>query len=182
MEIGGLHVSYYFICKRKLWLYLRGVTQEHGSDLVEQGRLIHETSYPERRERYRELIFDGVRIDYYDPVDRIIHELKKSPACRTAHVWQLKHYILRLEERGVEGVTGILEYPRQRRTERIELEPDDRDALEAVYAEIDDLASSAPAPERINAPLCQSCAYHDFCYVSEADPNLNQPATTEALP
>ena len=37
---------------------------EHTSDLVYEGKLIHETSYPQRSERYEELEIDGIKIDF----------------------------------------------------------------------------------------------------------------------
>jgi CRISPR-associated exonuclease Cas4 len=39
---------------------------EHTSDLVYDGKLIHETSYPQRPERYEEISINGCKIDFYD--------------------------------------------------------------------------------------------------------------------
>jgi len=46
--ITGTHISYYLVCHRKLWLFSHEIRMEHTSDLVSEGRLIHETSYPQR--------------------------------------------------------------------------------------------------------------------------------------
>ncbi|TSA27004.1 MAG: Dna2/Cas4 domain-containing protein [Bacteroidetes bacterium] len=114
--ITGTHISYYLVCHQKLWLFANGIQMEHTSELVAEGRLIHETSYPQRSERYQELEIDGIKIDYYDARNKVIHEVKKSDKLETAHEWQLKYYIYVLERNGVEGVTAILEYPKLRRT------------------------------------------------------------------
>ena len=39
---------------------------EHISDLVYNGKLIHEKCYSQRSERYEEVEIDGIKIDYYD--------------------------------------------------------------------------------------------------------------------
>jgi len=64
---------------------------EHTSDLVYEGKLIHETSYPQRSERYEELEIDGIKIDFYDARNKVIHEIKKSDKIEEAHEWQLKY-------------------------------------------------------------------------------------------
>ncbi|MCB1318388.1 MAG: CRISPR-associated protein Cas4 [Leptospiraceae bacterium] len=160
-------MNYLLICKRKLWLYSAGVGMEHHSDLVDHGRLIHETAYPERSARYREVLLDGVKVDFYDPVDRIIHEIKKSPAFEDAHVWQLKFYIYKMELNGIQNVSGILEYPRQRRVQRVELMAGDRARLRTMCREIEAIQSRADAPEKKEQSHCKNCAYFDFCWSGE---------------
>ncbi|WP_245576745.1 CRISPR-associated protein Cas4 [Eisenibacter elegans] len=40
-------------------MFAQGLTIEHHSDLVYEGRLIGETSYPQRSERHQEFCFAG---------------------------------------------------------------------------------------------------------------------------
>ncbi|HOU97037.1 MAG TPA: Dna2/Cas4 domain-containing protein, partial [Bacteroidales bacterium] len=42
MRITGTHFNYYLICQCKLWLFAKGITMENTSDLVYEGKLIHE--------------------------------------------------------------------------------------------------------------------------------------------
>ncbi|WP_149694528.1 Dna2/Cas4 domain-containing protein [Chitinophaga sp. CF418] len=51
MNITATHINYYHICHRKLWLFSNGITLEHTSDLVAEGKLIGEHSYPQRAEK-----------------------------------------------------------------------------------------------------------------------------------
>ncbi|WP_250160069.1 Dna2/Cas4 domain-containing protein [Caloranaerobacter azorensis] len=44
-KVQGVKVNYYYICKRKLWLYSKGITMEQNSDRVMIGKLVHENSY-----------------------------------------------------------------------------------------------------------------------------------------
>ena len=97
----GTHFNYYHVCKRKLWLFANGIQMEHTSDMVYDGKLIHEQSYPQRSERYEEMEIDGIKIDYYDPRNKVIHEIKRSDKVEKAHEWQVKYYIRVLERNGI---------------------------------------------------------------------------------
>ena len=93
MTITGTHFNYNQICKRKLWLFANGITFEHTSDLVYEGKLIHEDSYPQRSEKYEEVELCGIKVDFYDTKHKVIHEIKKSNKIEKTHTLQLKYYI-----------------------------------------------------------------------------------------
>lgn len=78
MNPTGTHFNYYQVCKRKLWLFANGINMEHTSELVKEGKFIHEESYPQRSEKYEEVEVDGVKVDFYDAKNKVIHEIKKS--------------------------------------------------------------------------------------------------------
>jgi CRISPR-associated exonuclease Cas4 len=65
---------------------------------VAEGKLIGETSYPQRAEKYSEIEILGSKIDYYDRTKKVIHEVKKSDKMEEAHAWQVKYYIWLLEK------------------------------------------------------------------------------------
>ena len=114
MLITGTHFNYYLICRRKLWLFSNGISMEHTSDLVYEGKLIHETTYPQRSGKYTELELEGIKIDYFDDRKNIVHEIKKSESHEEAHEWQLKYYLYVLENNGVKdpsGISGISKTP-----------------------------------------------------------------------
>jgi CRISPR-associated exonuclease Cas4 len=150
-----------------MWLHANGIRFEHTSDLVYEGKLIHQTSYPQRPERYEELEIDGCKIDYYDARNKVIHEIKKSDKAEIAHIWQVKYYIYILEKNGITGVTGILEYPALRRTDKVFLDDADRKAIEAMKADIERIVASDQCPPLINSKICRNCSYYEFCYVNE---------------
>lgn len=167
--ITGTHFNYYHICHRKLWLFVNGITMEHTSDAVYEGKLIHETSYPQRAARYQEIEIEGIKIDYYDPINKVVHEIKKSDKIEQAHEWQLKFYILVLERHGVEGVTGILEYPVLRKRDVIELTDDDRSYIIETEKRIEEITSNTQCPPLLKTKVCKSCSYYDFCYSTEEE-------------
>jgi CRISPR-associated exonuclease Cas4 len=137
---------------------------EQTSDLVYEGKLIHENSYPQRASKYREIEMDGIKIDFYDPIGKIIHETKKSRKEHDSHLWQLKYYIYRIEKAGVDGVTGLLEYPAERQTEEVLLSIPDREYIEEIEKEINTLVNSDFCPPLIDAAKCKKCSYCDFCF------------------
>jgi CRISPR-associated exonuclease Cas4 len=167
MNITGTQFNYYLICHRKLWLFSNGINMEHTSDLVYEGKLIHETSYPQRSERYTEIELEGIKIDYFDPKNKVIHEIKKSDSHEEAHEWQVKYYIYVLERNGMEGVTGILEYPKLRETSEVTLSEPDREEIREIVKDIEKIIASDACPDRLKISKCKNCSYFDFCWSEE---------------
>jgi len=163
----GTHFNYYMVCHRKLWLFASGMQMEHTSELVEMGKLIHETSYPQRSEKYSEVELDGVKIDYYDARNKVVHEVKKSDSHEEAHEWQVKYYIYVLERNGIEGATGILEYPKLRETSEVILSDVDRDKIREFEKDIERIVASDACPEKLGQKQCRHCSYFDFCWSTE---------------
>jgi len=140
---------------------------EHTSDLVFEGKLIHEESYPQRSEKYEEIELDGIKVDFYDAKNRIIHEIKKSDKVEAAHEWQVKYYIYVFERNGIEGVRGILEYPIMRKREDVMLSEVDRDRIREMEKEIIGLLENEVCPPALHTKICKNCSYYEFCYVEE---------------
>ena len=167
MNLTATHINLYHVCKRELWLHANEIRFEHTSDLVYDGKMIQETSYPQRPERYEELEIDGCKIDFYDTKNKIVHEIKRSDKVEIAHEWQVKYYIYVLERNGIEGVSGILEYPALRQTNKVELNETDKKYLQDIEQKITLLVNSDDCPPVINSKICKSCSYYEFCYVGE---------------
>lgn len=177
MNITGTHFNYYQICHRKLWLFANSIQMEHTSDLVYEGRLIHENSYIQRSSKYEEIEIGGIKIDYYDAKDRVVHEIKKSDKKEDAHEWQVKYYLYVLEQHGVDGVTGILEYPKLRKTSEVFLSDLDRQQIMEQLIEIEKVIVSDNCPDIISRSKCGNCSYFDFCYAGEYENDENMKMT-----
>jgi len=167
MIITGTYFNYYQVCKRKLWLFANGINMEHTSDMVYDGKLIHETSYPQRSERYEEIEIDGIKIDFYDTHNKVIHEIKRSDKVEKAHEWQVKYYIYVLERNGIKDVSGILEYPTLRQTSKVELTNEDRKRIGEIEIEIKKIVENEKCPSLEKKKICQNCSYYEFCFVGE---------------
>lgn len=142
---------------------------EHTSDLVTEGKLVHETSYPNRAARYEEVKIGGSVIDFYDPREKMIHEIKKSAAKEEAHVWQVKYYLYLFEREGIKGVSGLLEYPLLRETMRVELEEGDQERLLQLETEIQEIVEAEECPPSLPKRKCGQCSYYEFCYAGEME-------------
>jgi CRISPR-associated exonuclease Cas4 len=167
MQITATHINYFFICYRKLWLFSHGINMEHTSGVVAEGKLIGETTYRQRPEKYTEIEIGGSKIDFYDAKKKIVHEVKKSKKAEEAHEWQVKYYIWLLAQNGIEGASGILEYPKLRETKEVLLTRSDESYLQLAIAQIKALIESEHCPQVINAKICKSCSYQDFCYIED---------------
>src|SRR5690606_4768609 len=120
MPITATHIAYYQICHRKVWLFHHGIQMEHNSELVEEGRLIDEHSYPQRAVKWQQLELPGIKIDYFDPRTGTIREVKKSNKKEEAHIAQVKFYLYTLQQYEIPAQTAILEYPKLRKTEKVD--------------------------------------------------------------
>lgn len=169
MQITGTHFNYYQVCRRKLWLFSNDINFEHTSDLVFEGKLIHEESYPQRSEKYEEVEIDGIKVDFYDTKNKVIHEIKKSNKVEKAHEWQLKYYLYVFERNGIEGVTGVLEYPTLRKTQEVVLSDVDRDMIKEMEDNIKSIIENEKCPSAEKKGICKNCSYFEFCFVKEED-------------
>ena len=158
--ITGTQINYYFVCKRKLWLFSKHISMEQTSDLVEIGSILHETSYKRKR---REIQLEGIKIDFFEKNRGIIHEVKKSKTIENAHIWQLKYYLYYFKQLGI-NVTGEINYPLLRKIEKIELADDDEKELENIMKKIHQIISFEMPPEKQNKKICKKCSYFELCY------------------
>lgn len=175
MHLTATHINYCVVCPRKLWLFANGIQMEHNSDTVADGKLLHETSYPQRAERYTDIElsadYEQVRlngkIDFYDSTAKVVHEIKRSNKIEKAHEWQVKFYLWLLMLNGIQDASATLEYPSLRRTDHVELKDEDIIQLKMLVSKVIDLTQSNDCPPVIKAKVCKSCSYYELCYIQE---------------
>ncbi len=184
MTINATLINLYHVCKRECWLHANEVRMEHTSDTVYDGKLLHETSYPQRAYKYTEIELSATfvpqssspaptpvdlfgKIDFYDARQKVVHETKRSDKVEQAHEWQVKFYLWLLQLNGIEGATALLEYPKLRQTSTVTLSEEDIRYLEQTVPEIVQLKETDQCPPVIHAKICKSCSYYDLCYVGE---------------
>lgn len=165
--ITATHIAYFHICKRKLWLFSHGISMEQNSDLVTAGKLIGENSYMQRADKYTEVELEGIKIDFYDAKNKIVHEVKKSDKLEHAHIAQVKYYLFVLERNGIYGAKGVIEYPKLRLTEGVELAEQDRLDIPIWETEIAQIIAQTQCPPLYKIAPCKRCAYHDYCFIGE---------------
>lgn len=167
-NITATFVNLLHVCHRELWLHAHEIRMEHTSEIVAEGKLIGETAYDRRAEKYTQVEFDGIKIDFYDARNKVVHETKRGRAVESAHRAQVQYYLYKLRQNGVTDATGIIEYPDLKRTEAVPTLTDaDIKAIEGWEVDIEWIVSQEYCPPVIDKPICKQCSYYDFCYSTE---------------
>ncbi len=172
--INATLINLYHVCHRELWLHAHGIRMEHNSEVVYEGKLLGETTYDDRADKNTQLellLPDGlgmVKIDFYDAKTKTVHETKKSEKMERAHEAQVKFYLWALWRNGVEGATGLIEYPKTRQRTAVTFDPaTEVTKVEGWIADILALLEREQCPPVLNKPVCRTCSYCDFCYATE---------------
>ena len=158
IQVTGYMFNYYHICKRKLWLSAHKINMESESDLVNMGKLLDGSTY--LREKHNCKIEDIASIDFLK--NNIVHEVKKSNAHTEAAVWQVKFYLYHLHIRGHEGLIGRIDFPLQRRSQEVRLQPEDLDIIPQKISEIQEIIACSAPPKPSNYRGYKNSAYYDF--------------------
>ena len=159
-KFTGTEVGYYFICRKKLWWFHNGVEMEQEHDRVKLGKLVHETSYGRKK---KEISIDGkIVLDWNE--DGVIHEVKLTNKMESAHEYQLLYYLFYLRQKGIENLTGQIDYPKMKQTQKIELTDKKETKLIEALEDMEKIISSKTAPEVEYMPICKSCSYAELCW------------------
>ncbi len=162
MRVTGVMFYYYFVCKRKLWHFVQGITLEQENDNVLIGKLLDKDSYD--RENKHILVDETINIDFLRDW-KVLHEVKKSKSIEEASIWQVKYYLWFLKERGVVIEKGILDYPKIKKREDVYLQDEDEKKIKEILDEIKDICQNKKVPPLINSNICKNCAYYEFFYI-----------------
>ena len=161
LKTNGVKVNYFFICKRKLWLYSKNLTMEASSDQVALGKLLHDRSY--RYQPKREILIDNlIKIDLIE--GGVIHEVKYSKKMEEAHRWQILYYLYYLKQLGIEGLKGEINYPKLRRKEEVNLGSKEEAEMLQTLREIKQVENLPQPPEASFSRLCKKCSYAELCW------------------
>lgn len=175
MTINATLINYLHLCHRKLWLHAHAIRMEHTSDIVAEGKLIGETSYPKRADKNQELelsaTFEGIelsaKIDFFDAIRGVVYETKKSAAKELAHVAQVQFYLYLLRKNNIAANYGQIEYPKLRQTERVELNEEDEKKIESSILKANEIIALESCPPTLPKSKCAKCSYFDFCWSGE---------------
>lgn len=159
-KFTGTEVGYFFICRKKLWWFHHGIEMERENDRVKMGKLVHENSYNRQK---KEISIDG-RIVLDWQADGVVHEVKLSDKMESAHEFQLLYYLYYLKSKGVENLTGQIDYPKLRRTQTVELTAEKEAELETALTEMEKITAAETPPEVELMKICQSCSYAELCW------------------
>jgi len=161
--VNGTLISYYFICKTKLWLHANRINLEDNSEDVRIGKVLHEIK--EGKSKQSEIKIDNVKIDKITK-DYLV-EFKKSDSDPEAVKWQVLLYLYKLHQKGVERL-GKVEYHEKNhntKTEIIEFNDANEKELLVVLENIQKLIDLPTPPPPKFENKCKKCAYYEYCFI-----------------
>ncbi len=133
---------------------------ERENDRVKLGKVVHENSYGRRK---KEISIDNkIVLDWQS--DGVIHEVKLSDKMEQAHEFQLLYYIYYLKQKGIENLTGQIDYPKLRQTQTVELTAEKEADLENALREMEQITDAENPPEVEYMKICNSCSYSELCW------------------
>lgn len=159
-RVTGVMMQYYVVCKRELWFHSRHVEIDRGNAAIVRGTHVDETAYSEKR---RHVSIDGtIAIDVLD--DGRVMEVKPSSALVEPSKLQLLYYLWYLKH--VVGVEkyGVLAHPTERKRENVKLDEKATNRVEEAIRGVYEIVMDESPPPATEKPVCESCAYHDFCW------------------
>ena len=160
LKFQGIKINYLYVCKRKLWLFSKNITFENKSDKVYLGKLLHESSYP--KEKHKEILIDNlITIDIMS--NGSIREVKYSSKMKEADIMQVVYYLYYLKQKGIQK-QGIINYPKEKRKEVLELTPEYEEKVKQALKEIEEITTKPFPPPAQKQRICKSCAYFEFCW------------------
>ncbi|OLZ40949.1 CRISPR-associated protein Cas4 [Natrinema saccharevitans] len=159
-RLTGVMFQYYVVCERELWFLSRDVEIDRDTPSIVRGSDVDDSAYSDKR---RDVRVDGIiAIDVLDSGE--ILEVKPSSSMTEPARLQLLFYLWYLDRvTGVEK-TGVLAHPTEKRRETIELTPETSAEVESAIRGIREVVTAESPPPAEGKPVCDSCAYHDFCW------------------
>jgi len=154
LRTNGIKVNYWVVCKRKVWLYAKGLKRKPLSDGVTLGKLLPERAYSDlpRREL---LIDDFITVDLIEHENKVL-EVKHLQKLIEAARLQVACYLLYLRWLGAGELVGKLRFSKERCREEVRLRPE----LEAQVVEaLRDIQRIEQLPSPPELPLCLFVAF-----------------------
>lgn len=162
IRTNGIKIYYWAVCKRRLWLYSKGLRMEYSSDIVALGRLLHERAYPDLPRK--EILIDNlIKIDLVEAESKLL-EIKHSKRLIDAARLQVAYYLLYLRYVGAKDIVGELRFPKEKRKEEVRLSPDLELKVKEALEGVRETEGLPEPPEASYSSLCRLCSYAELCW------------------
>ncbi len=162
MDITGTLISYYFICKTKLWLHANKINLEDNSEEVRIGKVLHEIN----EDRVSEVSIENIKVDKITK-DYVV-EVKKSDSDIEAGKWQLLFYLYRLKQKGIvkKGRLEVFEKKKgEKKRYEVVLDKESEEKLVEILEEIKRIITASKPPKPKFERKCKKCAYYEYCFI-----------------
>ncbi|WP_457756309.1 CRISPR-associated protein Cas4 [Thermodesulfatator indicus] len=150
----------YLTCPREAWLEYHGLISDQEHEFLALGRLVHESSYQRAR---KEIMVDNLlKIDLFR--DELVAEVKKSSRHKEAAKLQLAFYLYYLKHEKGLILSGLLLFPKERKTEKVELKPELEAEIEKLLQEMLPVLTAEKPPPPVKSKFCRTCSFQEMCW------------------
>ncbi len=163
--IRGVEIHYYAVCKRKLWLFHKGIGFENDGEheRVMEGKILHERAYSRMNKDLAPEEY--VRVDGQE--GDVIREIKLTSRMQKADRLQMLYYLYVYKRNGLEK-TGLISYTKEKKTVEVILDEKGEQEVKYALSQIPKI-TKGPVPPFRRLPYCVKCAYRDFCFSGEVE-------------
>lgn len=165
-NITGIMFYYYFVCKRKMWLFSNGISYEEENKDVLLGKLIDGNTH--KKENKHIMIDETINIDFIKSW-KVIYEVKKERTIEEATIWQVKYYLYFLKNKGIDIECGKIDYPKLKKIITVELSEEDSSQIKKIEKDIEKILSENIPPKLEEKQYCKKCAYYEYCFVGRKE-------------
>lgn len=156
----GTLINYYYVCKRKCWLFYNKINLEDNSEDVRIGKVLHSL----KESKNSEIQIDDIKIDKL--TSNYVIEFKKTNSSIESDIMQVLNYLDVLKSKGVER-KGKISYfdtnDNNPKTLIIELSNDNKLLLDSKIKEIEKFLEQDKPPIFNKCKYCTKCAYYEYC-------------------
>ena len=160
--MNGTLINYYYVCKRKCWLFFHKINLEDNSEDVRIGKVLHEL----KETKNSEIQIEDIKID--KPTKNYVIEFKKSSSSIDSDIMQVLNYLDVLDKKGIKrkGKISFFETNAiEPKTIIIELDDNNKSLLNAKKLEIEEFLNTSVPPTFEKCKYCTKCAYYEYCKI-----------------
>lgn len=156
----GTLINYYYVCKRKCWLFYNKINLEDNSEDVRIGKVLHSL----KESKNSEIQIGDIKIDKL--TSNYVIEFKKTNSSIESDIMQVLNYLNVLKSKRVER-KGKISYfdtnDNNPKTLIIELSNDNKLLLDSKIKEIEKFLEQDKPPIFNKCKYCTKCAYYEYC-------------------
>jgi CRISPR-associated exonuclease Cas4 len=162
VNVNGILIWYYYICKREVWLMSHNIQPDQDDGNIDFGRFLHEHAYERSK---KEVSLGNIKLDIIkQDIDQlVIGEVKKSSRYEQSAKMQLAFYLYQLFLVGI-NARGELLFPQEKKKTRVFLDEEVIKEIKKTEKEILHIVYKDKPPEPKKIRFCPSCAYSEMCW------------------
>ena len=79
-------------------------------------------------------------------------------------MYQLLYYLYYLKQKGIDDLTGVINYTKAKRKVNVELTGEKETEVERIISQIQQIIQLPNPPEAEETKICKKCSYGELCW------------------